>query len=206
MTPKISGIIISSGHTNVPGKDRGASSSDGKYIEGVLTVEDKNILVEEIKAAAEREGIADIGAYLLVDRDDTPLADTMAFLKGRTKANDVLIDIHYNSATPQAKGTEVLVPENHIAEEIEIADRISDIISNTLGTSERGVKGTADGVKDESDSNRGKLGWMRLTGYNILIEVEFLSNPAAMKVRDEKKREMWKLVASYLVGLLKQSI
>lgn len=204
MTPKISGIIISSGHTNVRGKDMGASS--GLYIEGSLTVEDKNILVSKIKDAANREGIDNIEQYLLVDRDDTPLADTMSFLRGRTKPTDVLIDIHYNSAATQASGTEVIVPENPTPEEIEIADRISDLIGNTLGTKERGVAGRADGVKDESDTARGRLGWMRLTGINILIEVEFLSNPQAMKVRDEKKYIMWGLVADYLVGLLKQSI
>ena len=144
--------------------------------------------------------------FLLVDRDDTALAATMAFLKGRTKPNDVLIDIHFNAGPATAKGTEVLIPAKYTKEELEIADRISDIFGNVLGTPERGSKAHTDGVKDETDSNRGSLGWMKLSGYNILIEVEFLSNPEAMKVYDAKKEECWKLTAEYLVGLLKQSI
>lgn len=207
MTPKVTGLIVSSGHTNVTAKDRGASSIDGKYVEGVLTVLDKNMLVNYINKAALREGIKDISKYLLVDRDDTALADTMAFLKGRTKANDLLIDIHYNSAgNKDVKGTEVLIPEDYTKEELEIADRISDIIAEVLGTKERGAIGKADGVKTEADSARKKLGWMRMVGINILIELEFLSNPDAMKILGEKRDELWEKVANYIVGLLKQSI
>lgn len=198
----ITGLIISSGHTNVTSMDRGASSADGKYVEGVLTVDAKNILVKHIKNAAVREGI-DISKFLLVDRDDTALAATMAFLKGRTKETDILIDIHFNAGPATAKGTEVLIPAKYTKMELEVADRISDIFGNVLGTPERGAKLHTDGVKDETDSNRGSLGWMRLPGINILIEVEFLSNPTAMKVYDEKKEECWKLTADYLVGLLK---
>lgn len=207
MTPKITGIIASSGHTNVSGKDRGASSVDGKYIEGVLTVLDKNLLVNYINKAALREGIKDISKYLLVDRDDTALADTMAFLKGRTKPGDLLIDIHYNSVgNKDVKGTEVLIPEQYTKEELEIADKISDIIAEVLGTKERGAIGKVDGVKTEADSARKKLGWMRLVGINILIELEFLSNPEAMKILGEKRNELWEKIANYIVGLLKQSI
>ena len=198
----ITGLIISSGHTNVTSMDRGASSADGKYVEGVLTVDAKNILVKHIKNAAVREGI-DISKFLLVDRDDTALAATMAFLKGRTKETDILIDIHFNAGPATAKGTEVLIPAKYTKMELEVADRISDIFGNVLGTPERGAKLHTDGVKDETDSNRGSLGWMRLPGINILIEVEFLSNPTAMKVYDEKKEKCWKLTADYLVGLLK---
>ena len=202
---KITGLIVSSGHTNVKGKDVGASSKDGKYVEGFLTVEAKNILAKHFKEACQKEGL-DYSKYLLLDRDDTALAETMSFLKGRTKPTDVLIDIHFNAANGVAKGTEVLVPNGASVEELEIADRISDIFGNILGTPERGVIKQYDGVKAEADSNRGSLGWMRLTGINILIEVEFLDNKAAMAVYDSKKEECWKLVAYYITGLIKQSI
>ena len=47
---------------------------------------------------------------------------------------------------------------------------------------------------------------MRLVGNNILIEVEFLDNIERMKTYDEKKLTIWDLVASYVIGLIKQSI
>jgi N-acetylmuramoyl-L-alanine amidase len=207
MTPKVSGFIISSGHTNVVGKDMGASSVDGKYVEGVLTVADKNILVKKMYEAAAAENIVNFEQYMLVDRDDTALADTMAFLKGRTKATDVLIEIHYNASdNTTVKGTEVLIPEIYTSEETEIADRLSDVIGDVLGTKERGQLGATDGVKTEADSKRKKLGWMRMVGINILIELEFLSNPTAMQTLEQKRDELWTVAAKYLVGLLKQTL
>jgi len=207
MPPKITGFIISSGHTNVKGKDMGASSIDGKFVEGVLTVADKNILVKKMYEAAAVENIATFSQYMLVDRDDTALAETMAFLKGRTKPNDVLIEIHYNASDNiTVKGTEVLVPEDKTKDELEIADRLSDIIGDALTTKERGQIGATDGVKTEAESARKKLGWMRITGINILIEVEFLSNPTAMQTLEQKRDALWTITANYLVGLLKQSL
>lgn len=201
---KVLKIAVSAGHSNVQGKDRGASS--GKYVEGVLTAECRSLLVSGIRARAQAEDIPNIDVYLLLDGDDSVLADTLAAFKNKTDENTLLIDIHFNAGPAAAKGTEVLVPQVYTKAELEIADRISDIISTVLGTPERGAKGSADGVKDEGESNRGKLGWMRLPGHNILIEVEFLSNPSAMAIYDAKKVELWNNIAAYVTGLLKQSL
>jgi len=192
---KITGIVLSSGHTNVKGKDMGASSKDNKYVEGAMTVLDKNILNNKLKEFG-------VKVPVLIDRDDTALAETMSFLKGRTKENDILIDIHYNASdNVTAKGTEVLIPQDHNSTELEIADKISDIIGSVLGTRERGNEGGKDGVKTEADSARKRLGWMRMTGINILIELEFLSNPDTMKVVESKRDQLWSEIAKYLVSL-----
>jgi N-acetylmuramoyl-L-alanine amidase len=201
---KVTGLIYSSGHTDKLKGDLGAISPNKKEVEGFLTVEAKNILTKYTKLAAEKEGIKNLN--LLVDRDDTALAETMQFLQGRTKPTDILIDLHFNAANGKARGTEVLIPEVYTKEELEIADRISDIIGNVLKTPERGIIGRADGVKTEASSARKRLGWMRMTGINILIEVEFLDNPDAMEVYHRNKETVWKLVAEYLVGLYKQSL
>lgn len=200
----ITGLIYSSGHTDNLKADLGAISPNKKEVEGFLTVECKNLLTKYTKLAAEREKITNLN--LLVDRDDTALAETMQFLKARTKENDILIDIHFNCANGTAKGTEVLVPENHTDTELEIADRISDIIGTVLGTKERGSIGKTDGVKTEADSARKRLGWMRIPGINILIEVEFLDNVEAMAIYHRNKENLWKQVADYLVGIYKQSL
>ena len=201
---KITGLIYSSGHTDKLKGDLGAISPDKKQVEGFLTVEAKNLLTKYTKLAAEKEKISNLN--LLVDRDDTALAETIQFLQGRTKSNDVLLDIHFNAANGKARGTEVLIPEIYTKEELEIADRISDIFGNVLKTPERGVIGKTDGVKTEASSARKRLGWMRMTGINILIEVEFLDNPDAMETYHRNKETVWKLVAEYLVGLYKQSL
>ncbi len=200
---KITGLIYSSGHTDKLKGDLGAISPNKKEVEGFLTVEAKNLLTKYTKLAAEREKITNLN--LLVDRDDTDLSETLKFLQGRTKESDVLIDVHFNAANGKARGTEVLIPENYTETELEIADRISDIIGNILKTPERGVIGRADGVKTEASSARKRLGWMRPSGINILIEVEFLDNPDAMETYHRNKENLWKQVADYLVGIYKQS-
>ncbi len=200
---KITGLIYSSGHTDKLKGDLGAISPNKKEVEGFLTVEAKNLLTKYTKLAAEREKITNLN--LLVDRDDTDLSETLKFLQGRTKESDVLIDVHFNAANGKARGTEVLIPENYTETELEIADRISDIIGNILKTPERGVIGRADGVKTEASSARKRLGWMRPSGINILIEVEFLDNPDAMETYHRNKETLWKQVADYLVGIYKQS-
>jgi len=200
---KITGLIYSSGHTDKLKGDLGAISPNKKEVEGFLTVEAKNLLTKYTKLAAEREKISNLN--LLVDRDDTDLSETLKFLQGRTKESDVLIDVHFNAANGKARGTEVLIPENYTETELEIADRISDIIGNILKTPERGVIGRADGVKTEASSARKRLGWMRPSGINILIEVEFLDNPDAMETYHRNKENLWKQVADYLVGIYKQS-
>ena len=200
---KITGLIYSSGHTDKLKGDLGAISPNKKEVEGFLTVEAKNLLTKYTKLAAEREKITNLN--LLVDRDDTDLSETLKFLQGRTKESDVLIDVHFNAANGKARGTEVLIPENYTETELEIADRISDIMGNILKTPERGVIGRADGVKTEASSARKRLGWMRPSGINILIEVEFLDNPDAMETYHRNKENLWKQVADYLVGIYKQS-
>lgn len=201
---KITGLIYSSGHTDKLKGDLGAISPNKKEVEGFLTIEAKNLLTKYTKLAAEREKITNLN--LLIDRDDTDLSETLKFLQGRTKPNDVLIDLHFNAANGKARGTEVLIPENYTQTELEIADRISDIMGNILKTPERGVIGRADGVKTEASSARKRLGWMRPPGINILIEVEFLDNPEAMETYHRNKENLWKQVADYLVGIYKQSI
>ncbi len=188
-------IFISAGHSTNKNRDRGAGNN--KYVEGILTAEARKILHECLL----KEGVP--SNKIIIDGDDTILSDTIKNFQSKVTNSSLLIDLHFNAANGVARGTEVLIPENFTPQELEIADRISDIFGNVLGTPERGIKGRTDGVKDEGESNRGKLGWMRLKGINILIEVEFLDNMNAMKVYDEKKQECWSLVAKYLKGNLK---
>lgn len=53
-------------------------------------------------------------------------------------------------------------------------------ISSILGTPNRGIL-------SPRESHRGRLAMPRMTGTTCLIEVEFISNPAAMAVYDAKK-------------------
>jgi N-acetylmuramoyl-L-alanine amidase len=173
-------IFISAGHSNVLGKDRGASGNG--FVEGILTVEQRNLIVKELK---------NLGAKVIIDDNDSILSQTMAFFRNKTTKNCILVDLHWNAATSQATGTEVLVPVTPTKFEMDLATDLSKAIANTLKIKNRGVK-------TELQSARKSLGWMRLTGENILIETCFISNKKDMDNYQKNKEELAKQIALIL--------
>lgn len=172
-------VLISAGHTNVKGRDRGAVGNG--YIEGELAVEFRGMLVKELEK---------YGVDVYKDLDNTTLTETIADFKLKTNSNTIAIDIHWNAATPAATGTEVLIPESNSATERSLAKDIADAISRILGIKLRGnYKGLA-GVKTEAESHHKKLGFMRLSGETVLIEMCFISNASDMEKYQKNKKEL----------------
>jgi len=171
-------VFISAGHSNRPGRDRGASGNG--FVEGELTVEYRNLLT----AALRRRGITPI-----TDADDTILSQTLNFFRNMTTNTCIVVDIHWNAAGPTATGTETLIPSDNTEFERNLAKSLSDDVSQILGIPLRGNHRGLRGVKTEAESHHGRLGWMRLTGENILLEICFISNKGDMdKYQANKQR------------------
>lgn len=181
-------IAISAGHSNVSGRDRGAAS--GKLIEGVLAANLRKLMIEEFNKR---------GYSVMADGDDTVLKDSLSFFRGKTNSKTIVLDIHFNAATPAAKGTETLIPTNYVADEVTVAYGLSDIVHRILGTPRRGNSAGKSGVKTELDSHHGKLGWMTLDGINVLMEVEFITNPKAMEKYIACEKELATALVDYLL-------
>lgn len=167
-------VYLSAGHSNVKGKDQGAEGNG--YIEGVLAVE----FVELLKAA-----LISKGATPVVDKYSNVLADTMSAFKNLVGTKDLAIDIHWNAATPQATGTEIIIPgragvNEASSYEKSLGTSMSSLIADTLSIKNRGVK-------TEKDTARKTLGWMRIPCENILIEMCFISNKDDMKRYQDNK-------------------
>ena len=178
-------IAISAGHSTNPKRDRGAAS--GKLIEGELASKSRSIIISYINKK---------GYSVLSDGDDTILADSMKYFKGKTNENTIVLDIHFNAGPATAKGIEVLIPSVSTGTERKIAEKLATIISSFTKSPLRGVKG----VKTEAESHHGKLGWMAIAGQNVLIEMEFISNPDAMKTYLSKETEINEAIAQYLIN------
>lgn len=174
-------IFLSAGHSNKSGQDRGAVGNG--YIEGELAVEFRDLLVKELKC---------IGASPTIDSNDSILSKSIAFFKNKTSNNSIVLDIHWNAASTQATGVEVLVPSPPSEFEKSKAKEISSLISRVLNIRDRGVK-------TEADSHHGRLGWMRLTGENILIEMCFITNKKDMESYQANKNILAKEMAYILV-------
>lgn len=174
-------IFVIAGHTNVAGLDRGASGNG--YIEGELTVEFRDLVIAELNK---------IGVQAITDDNRNALSQTLSWLRGKFTAKDILFDIHYNAGTPQANGTEAIVPNNATPFEASIAFKICKAFER-CGFRNRGVK-------PESSTARKRLGWMRPNAENILLEVCFISNQSDMQIYQLNKHILAKDVAAVLSG------
>lgn len=181
-------IFISAGHSNKPGKDRGASGNG--FIEGELTVELRNLIVSELKK---------MGVNPVVDEDDSILSQSINFFRNLTTNTCIVMDIHWNAGPPTATGTETLIPSENTKFERELAGKISEVVSKRLGIRLRGNHRGILGVKTEAESHHGRLGWMRLTGENILPEICFISNKSDMESYQKNKQCLAKDIANVLV-------
>ena len=176
-------IYISAGHSNKIGRDRGASGNG--FIEGELTAEFRKLLVKELNL---------LGTKPITDADDTIFSQTINYFRNLVDSKAIVLDIHWNSATPQAKGTETLIPGKPSSFETELAEELSKTVGETLDIPLRGKSG----VKTELESHHKKLAWMSLTGENVLMEVCFISNKNEMQSYQNKKEELAKNIAKVL--------
>lgn len=175
-------IFLSAGHSNLKGKDMGASGNG--FIEGLLAVEFRTLLDKELKA---------IGVTPVLDSNENALDKTLAYFKNMVSSESIVIDIHWNaSSNSLATGVEVLVPAEYSSFEYALASIIANRIAVTLGLKTRGT----NGVKTELESHHGRLGWMRLKGENILIEMCFITNSSDMTKYQKNKHILAKELAN----------
>lgn len=146
-------VVITAGHSNT---DPGAVS--GKFTEAELVTQYRNALVSCLKdlgIVAETDGVGTV---------NKPLSEAIALAKGAFFA----LEIHMNAAaSEQANGVETIaLPKDKV-----IAQEISKASAKALGQRVRGQ----DGWIDQSQSARGKLGFINAGG--LILELAFISNP-----------------------------
>lgn len=152
-------IYIVAGHSN---SDSGAISNGLK--EADLTKRIRDLIYTRIKELQPK-------ALVTKDDDKDTLSQVIAKIKPKITSKDVLLDIHYNAATPKATGVECFVSDNASAKSKELADVIATTTSTITGINNRGVK-------KESQSARGRLGILNMKCTAVLWEVAFISNPS----------------------------
>lgn len=182
-------IFLSAGHSNSKnGRDRGASGNG--FIEGEETVKMRTRIAEILKSR--------FGVDAIMDGNDTILKDSINFFKKLTAPDSIVLDIHFNAGPPTAVGTETLVPRDVIEDELSLAKQLSEGVAEVLGTPLRGNFRGVKGVRSEAESQHKSLGWMRLSGCNVLMEVDFISNKKAMETYVEKFEPLCQKLAEIL--------
>lgn len=179
-------VIITAGHTNVKGLDRGASANG--FVEGELAVNLRDNLIKELMA---------YGIKVKTDKNQNALAQTLSWLKTVLISNkSICIDIHWNAGG--GTGVEVIIPDASTPFERSLAQAIADRISSVTGLKKR-----SGGVKPESMTPRKKLGWMRPNAENILIETCFIDSVSDMATYNANKEGIVKGLAKIIADFSK---
>lgn len=176
-------IYISAGHHL---KDPGAVGNG--YQEYKLCIELRDMVIAELQKSH---------ADYIADKDYETLS---AYLNRiQPGSGSVLCELHFNSASSEATGVEVIYPTrayghtNHVEASKELAQTLSAEIAEALGIKNRGVK-------TEADTARKRLAVLQTkAGISILPEICFLSNVVDMERYQRNKDKVAKVIAQYLI-------
>ncbi|MFO0398585.1 MAG: N-acetylmuramoyl-L-alanine amidase [Sphingobacteriia bacterium] len=158
-------LFLRAGHHR---DDPGAVANGQK--ENELTIALRNDLAQALKAR---------GVVVLVDDDADDLATDVQKIAQQCRPNDILLDLHFNAASPRATGTECLVPLAASRTEVNLANEIAKAAAQCMQIPNRHHY-NGGLPKTEAQSHHGRLAIMRPNCHNVLWEVCFLTNAADM--------------------------
>ena len=154
----MSKILVAAGHSST---ESGASSPDGRFVEADLALLLRDLILADLRA----RGINAIGDG--DDGENLPLRDSIAL----ARTVQVACEIHFNTSTNKnVSGVEVLAHPKHKP----LAQRLALAIVSATGSKMRGD----GGFKLPNSGQHSRLGFVQAGG--LVVEVEFLSSPAAM--------------------------
>lgn len=177
-------LFIIAGHHN---KDSGAVSGDRK--ENELTKEMRRLIVEAVRQQSPETSV-------WTDDDDDNLNAVISKVNAIATSDDILLDIHFNSASTLAKGTEALISVNARQKTKDIATHLCSLASTILDTVNRGVK-------LETSTRHKRLGILHSKASSVLWEVEFINSEIPMQNVEKWKHWLSWEVASLLLTKLK---
>lgn len=170
-------VTITAGHG---GNDPGAVAKTGQT-EAQLMTELRNIVAGKLRATMQHTVRTDGAGW-----QNLPLVHALTLVPGSDIALELHTNAHDNSA---ASGVEVISLPAQRAQ----AQRIAQAIARVMEIRVRGDNGWID----QSQSARGRLGFVRLGG--MVVEVFFLSNPAELAKYEQRK---WRVASAIVEAIL----
>jgi N-acetylmuramoyl-L-alanine amidase len=151
-------ILVSAGHTNIKGQDRGVGANG--YVEGELSVVLRDAVAARLRELGRR--VSEDG----LDGVNDPLTKAIAL----ARAADVAVEFHWNAGPTSATGIEVLCKSAKKA----LAQRIAAAVAATTGLTLRGEKGW----KSDTSGAHSRLGFCDAGG--LIVEICFITNASDM--------------------------
>jgi hypothetical protein len=104
--------------------------------------------------------------------DNLTLGQTIRWVASVATPKTLLLDYHFNAASPQATGTEIFIAKNHTKFEREFAQKYVNMMAESFGVRNRGVKTENQSQHDTLGILSGAAGFAN----NFLPELIFLTN------------------------------
>ena len=115
-------IYLLAGHTVINGKGTGAFGVNG-FDEAVEALR----LRDDLTAALRAKGVKVVNEV-----NDSPLAKVVAWLRSFVKADDIVLEIHFNAGPESASGVETLIDDSPTQQERLRAQELSLCVSTAL--------------------------------------------------------------------------
>lgn len=169
-------IYNMAGHNN-----RDSGSVAGGFQENKKTIEFRDLVNKYLNKSQYR---------VINDNDNDSLSTMLSKLK--SGSGSVCIEWHFDEAdNSEANGTSAFVKDNPTKLSVAMGSEITAGFSKIMGTMDRGVK-------TPSQSHRGSLAMPKMEGTTALVEVQFLSNKAAMASYEANKEKLAEFAASIM--------
>src|SRR5690625_2996976 len=176
----MSKVFITAGHHNA---DIGAVALGKK--ENEEAIKDRNELVKAVHFISP-------STQVVIDDDNDNLATVIRKINAVGTSKDLLLDIHYNSASVLATGIESFINGKDDPENRRIAVRIVELASKMLNIPNRGLK-------LESSSQHPRLGILNTVVRRlILLERGFINNENDMESIEALRWE-WALGTAHIL-------
>ncbi len=154
-------VLISAGHSNIKGLDRGAAGNG--FIEGDEAVKLRDATATYLRELEPTFNVLEDG----FDGENQPLTKAIALARTANRA----IEFHFNAGPAAATGIEVLGKPHHKS----VCQKIAGAIATATGLKLRGEAG----YKADNSGQHHRLAFCEAGG--VIIEVCFISNPSDMK-------------------------
>lgn len=163
-------VLVSAGHTNKVGYDRGVSAN------GLIEGHEALLIRDALSRQLRRRGytVRQDGA----DGVNDPLSKALKLIAG----TDIAMEFHFNAGPATASGIEVLSLPKHK----ESAQTIAQAIDQALSLPLRGQKGW----KSDTAGQHSRLAFCRTATGGLVIETCFLTNTGDVKSYQENFEKM----------------
>jgi len=174
-------LVISAGHS-------------GQYEVGAKGfIDEKEETIALVRSLSEKmhsmyEGLD----YDVMFSSSSALSQRIFIVNSFCRKDGLAFEFHFNKCNC-ASGTECVVSDNASKESLTVANELSTLISKVLSIHNRGVK-------RESQSARGKLGFVSKTSCPaVIIEICFIDNDVDVKKYKDNRENLISAFASYFI-------